>query len=63
MEQLSDTRQTLEGKWQGYQRMDLAAALVAYMAKHHKAPRYWATVPPDLLLLGPIEERQEDVTP
>jgi hypothetical protein len=53
----------MEGKWQGYQGMDLAAALVAYTAKHHKQPRYWATVPPDLLLLGPIEERQEDVTP
>ena len=62
MEQLGDTRQTMEGKWQGYQHMDLAAALVAYMAKHHKQPRYWAQVP-NLLLLGPIEEPTREVTP
>ena len=62
MEQLTDTKRTLEGKWQGYQRMDLAAALVAYVAKHHKEPRYWATVP-NLLLLGPIEEPTREVTP
>jgi hypothetical protein len=62
MEQLEDTRQTYEGKWQGYQGMDLAAALVAYMAKHHKEPRYYATVP-NLLLLGPIEETVREVTP
>jgi hypothetical protein len=61
MEQLSDTRQTYEGKWQGYPPgMDLAAALVAYMAKHHKEPRYWAQVP-NLLLLGPIEETVREV--
>ncbi|MFA5053518.1 MAG: hypothetical protein WC565_05645 [Parcubacteria group bacterium] len=62
MEQLTDTKRTLEGKWQGYQGMDLAAALVAYTAKHHKQPRYWAQVP-NLLLLGPIDEKQEEVTP
>jgi hypothetical protein len=32
------------------------------MAKHHKEPRYWAKVP-NLLLLGPIEERTAEVTP
>ena len=61
-EQLGDTRQTLEGKWQGYQGMGLAAALVAYVTKHHKQPRFWATVP-NLLLLGPIEEPTREATP
>ncbi len=63
MEELGDTRQTYEGKWQGYPPgTALPEAIVHYMAKHHKEPRYWAKVP-NLLLLGPIEERTAEVTP
>lgn len=65
MEQLIDMQETLRGAWRGYQGMTLEQATKLYYARFGAEPRQWAMVPPDMLLLGPIDERgnvQREVT-
>lgn len=57
MEQLTDVRVTLKGAWRGYQGMTLEQAAKLYRERFKAEPRQWAIVPPDMLLLGPIEEK------